>query len=310
MQVNLSIIIISYNTCKMTVECLRSVYKEAISGDYEVLVLDNNSSDNSVKAIKREFPKVKLIALTENLGFAQGNNECIRQATGKYILLLNPDTVVLNNAIDKLLVFALENPKAGVWGGKTLFADHSLNATSCWRRMTIWNQFCRATGLTGIFKDSELFNSEAYGGWLRNSERKVDIVTGCFFLVRDKLWNELNGFDAKFFMYGEEVDFCLRARKLGYEPMVTHKAEIIHYGGASEIDESEKMIKLLKAKTMLIYTHWNKYLAPIGIFLMVTWSLTRVVAFSLINLLGNRKQDKKEMWTLIWKKRNEWVKGY
>lgn len=309
-QVNLSIIIISYNTCKMTLDCLRSVYNEAISDDYEILVFDNNSSDHSVKEIRREFPDVKLIAHPDNLGFAQGNNECIRQATGKYILLLNPDTVVLNNAIDKLLTFALDNEKAGVWGGKTLFADHSLNPSSCWGRMTLWNQFCRASGLTGLFKNSEFFNSEAYGGWLRDSERKVDIVSGCFFLIKNELWSKLNGFDAKFFMYGEEADFCLRARKLGYEPMVTHKAEIIHYGGASERNESDKMVKLLKAKTMLIRTHWNKYLAPMGVFLMVIWSLTRVIAFSLINLVKNKKQDKQEMWTTVWQKRNQWIKGY
>ncbi len=132
-------------------------------------------------------------------------------ANGRYILLLNPDTVVLNGAIDKLVEFARLNPKARIWGGRTLFADGTLNPSSCWKRMTFWNQFCRATGLTGILLEYDLFNGEASAAGHRDNVRQVDIVSGCFFLIGRELWEALDGFDPDFFMYGEEADLCLRA---------------------------------------------------------------------------------------------------
>lgn len=118
----LSILIISYNTRKMTLECLRSVYQETNETTFEVIVLDNASTDGSVEAIASEFgSRVRLIPATENIGFAAGNNRAAQQARGGFFLLLNPDTVVLDGAIDHLMAFAKSRPQAGIWGGRTLF---------------------------------------------------------------------------------------------------------------------------------------------------------------------------------------------
>src|SRR5690606_28786133 len=137
-----------------------------------------------------------------NHGFAKGNNIAAARARGEYLLLLNPDTVVRDGAIDRLMAFAEREPRARIWGGRTLFADGSLNTSSCWRRMSLWNIFCRTAGLTGVFPRSALFNSEAYGGWDRGTERQVDIVSGCFFLIARADWKRLGGFDPVFAMYG------------------------------------------------------------------------------------------------------------
>ena len=162
-----SILIVSYNTREMTLACLRSVFEQTHAVDFEVIVVDNASSDASSDAIERQFPQTRLIRSAENLGFAKANNLAARAAGGEFLLLLNPDTVVLDCAIDRLMEFAAERPKAGIWGGRTLFADGSLNPTSCWRFMSLWSLFAQATGLTALWRDSPLFNPEGYGGWRR-----------------------------------------------------------------------------------------------------------------------------------------------
>src|SRR5690606_31326331 len=125
-------------------------YQETSGLDYEVIVYDNASKDGSAEAIAEQYPQARLIAANENIGFAMGNNKAIEVAKGQFILLLNPDTVVLDKAINKLVEFAERHPDFGIWGGKTLFGDKTLNPNSCFARMSIWNQFCRATGLAAI----------------------------------------------------------------------------------------------------------------------------------------------------------------
>ncbi len=309
-----SILVISYNTCKMTLECLDSLYSttKLIDFDCEIIVLDNNSSDGSAEAIEKKHPELKLIKSQENLGFAEGNNYCAKIATGNILLLLNPDTIVLNNAVKKLLNFSKEYPSAGIWGGRTLFADKSLNPGSCWNKMTPWSLFCISMGLNKIFINSAFFNSEALGGWQRDNIRKVDIVSGCFFLITKSLWNQLDGFDKRFFMYGEEADLCLRAQKIGYTPMVTDTAEIIHYGGASEKKRAGKLIRLLKAKIQLIRNHWHPLTKEFGVFLLMLWPFSRYIASKLILFFkkSNAAIESFDVWEEVWLDKENWLKGY
>ena len=217
----LSILIVSYNTRSMTLDCLRSIYSEANTDDFEVIVADNCSCDGTCEAIELEFPQVKLIKSTENLGFARANNVASRTARGRFILLLNPDTLIVDHSVDRLLRFARSHQGAGIWGGRNLSGDGSLDPTSCWRFMSLWSIFCVSTGLARLASQSSLLNREGYGGWARDSVRQVDIVTGCCLLIERRLWDELGGFDCDFFMYGEEADLCYRARKIGARPLIT-----------------------------------------------------------------------------------------
>lgn len=307
----LSIIVVSYNTREMTLDCLRSVHAET-RADFELIVIDNASEDGSAEAIAAEFPDAILMAERENHGFALANNIAAERARGAYILLLNPDTLVLDGALDRLLDFARARPEARIWGGRTLFGDRSLNPASCWRRMSLWNIFCRTAGLTGVFPKSGFFNAEAYGGWDRASERQVDIVVGCMFLIARDDWQALGGFDPAFVMYGEEADLCLRAaRKLGAAPMVTPAATIVHYGGASERVRADKMVRLMRAKTELIRRHFPAWQRPLALTLFQAWPLTRSAAFALLPRLGiARGGDSAATWREVWARRGEWQNGY
>ena len=312
MTMRLSIIIVSYNTCDMTRACLESVYEQALSDDFEVIVVDNASDDGSAEMVRQSFPHAVLRAEKVNHGFAAGNNIAAGMARGDYLLLLNPDTVVLDHALDRLVAFAESAPQAGIWGGRTIFADGSLNPTSCWRRPTPWNLFCRAVGLSALFPGSAILNSESYGGWRRDSVRHVDIVTGCLFLIRREMWERLGGFSPDFFMYGEEADLCLRARKAGCRPMITPDATIVHYGGASEKTRVGKLVKLFAAKMEIVRRHWRAPLRPLGTGLMALFVLVRVAGFGLAAGLfrGGRFGDQASAWRDVWRRRASWLRGY
>lgn len=302
---DVTIIVVSYNTRDMTLACLASVQAETRAASYELIVIDNASADGSADAVAARFPGVRLIRSAENLGFARANNVASDAARGRYLLLLNPDTVVLRGAIDTLVAFAGARPEAQIWGGRTLFADGSLNPTSCWRAPSLWAVFCVTAGLNHLFPRSPIFNRDAYGGWARDSERQVDIVTGCFLMLPTALWRRLGGFDLDFVMYGEEFDLCLRAQALGARPRVTPQAEIIHYGGASEKVRGDKMVRLMRAKVALIDKHWRWPWRPLGLWLFRLWPWTRQVALRALGRGGDASA-----WPEVWRRRAEWRDGY
>lgn len=302
-----SILVISFNTSALTLACLESLYRETTPGlAGDVIVVDNASTDGSAEAIAGRFPQVELIRLDRNVGFAKANNLAAERARGEYLLLLNPDTVVQDRAIERLVAFADAHAEAAIFGGRTLFGDGTLNPASCWRRPTLWSAFCIASGLTSIFGRWGLFSPESYGRWKRDTMREVDIVSGCFFLIRRRAWDELGGFAPEFFMYGEEADLCLRARKLGHRCLICPDATIVHYGGASERVRSDKMVKLFTAKSMLFERHWSPSAARWGVAMLDMWAFSRMFVTGALKLLTGRWIESHEQWRNVWRRREAW----
>jgi N-acetylglucosaminyl-diphospho-decaprenol L-rhamnosyltransferase len=302
----LSIIIVSYETRDMTLECLRSLFRETGLDDFEVLVVDNASKDGSAAAIAEEFPSVHLMALDENVGFGRANNLAAERARGGHLLLLNPDTVVLRDAVGKLMEFAANRPKAGIWGGRTLFGDERLNASSCWGAPSVWSTFCLASGVASLLPTSALLNPEALGRWKRDSVRAVDIVSGCFLLITKSYWDQLDGFHSDFFMYGEDADLCLRGARLGVRPIITPDAEIVHYAGASERVRGDKMVRLFIAKAQLCKKFWNPARGWIGVRLLDFWALHRCVAFWVLSRFYPGRRAALDEWRSVWRRRDQW----
>jgi len=308
----LSIIVVSFNTRKTTLECLRSIYHETRQTPFEIIVVDNASHDGSAEAIRVEFPDVELMALGENIGFGRANNLASGLATGYLLLLQNPDTVVLNGAIDTLVSFAEQHPDCGMWGGRTLFADGTLNPTSCWRDMSLWGLFCQSIGLSTLFPNNAFCNSDAYGGWQRDSIREVDTVTGCFLLIQRQLWEQLHGFDPAFYMYAEEADLCLRARKAGAHPTIFPHAQIVHHGGLSETVPADKIDRLLRAKITLAKKHWGSARLRAALVLFRLHVTVRTLGYGIVaRLTGKTKHcEKAKIWRQVWQRRKNWLKGY
>lgn len=307
MPLSLSILICSFNTRDDTLSCLESVETETTHLDAEAIVVDNGSTDGSAAAIAERFPTMKLIALTDNVGFAAANNLAAQHATGEHLLLLNPDTVLFEGTLSTILNFAQQHPDAGVYGGRTYFGDMTLNRYSCHGAPTLWSQICNGIGLSSLFPTSALFNPEGLGRWERDTVREVDCISGCFLLIRRSLWEQLSGFDTSFFMYGEDTDLCIRAQKQGARPLVCPDARLIHHGGRSEKVYCEKIIRLFRAKRQLFDKHWSPATASLGTSMLVMWALTRYVALSIASRLWPHCRESAEQWRTVFRRRSEYA---
>lgn len=305
-----SVIVVSYRTRELTLACLRSAYAQTNSASWELIVVDNASDDGSADAIAAEFPQARLFALDDNIGFGAANNLAAEHAKGRRLLLLNPDTEVLDGALDALVAAADQTPEAGVWGGRTVFADGSLNRGSCWGEPTMWSSLCLALGLASAFPTSGLCHPEGLGSWRRDTPREVPIVSGCLLLIDAELWRKLDGFHPDFFMYGEDADLCLRARAAGARPRIAPSATIVHLGGASERARAGKMVRLFTAKAQLFAKFWGPARARFGLWTLDLWALHRRVAFGLAGLVLPSKRASRETWKDIWSQRAAWRSAF
>ncbi len=306
-----SVFVVSFNTLALTRRCLASIREKTGDVDLEIIAVDNASRDGSAEMIAREFPEVRLIASPVNLGFGAANNLAARGARGDWFLLINPDAAVMDRAIDRLLAFAESHSGAGILGGRTLNDDLSLNPWSCRRRPTPWSLFCHGSGLSRLFRFNALLDPDSLGGWQRDTVRHVDVVSGCFFMVQRALWERLGGFDPDFFMYGEETDFCLRARALGHRPLITPEAEVIHHGGASETVRADKMVRLFAAHVTLFRKHWSRGARSFGAGMLWLWAATRTCGGWLLGHAGSESGRRKAReWGEVLKRRREWFYGY
>jgi hypothetical protein len=248
--------------------------------------------------IKEKFPQVTLIENSENKGFAAANNQGIRIAQGRYILLLNSDTLILDNAIFKTVAFADTHPEAAVVGCKVLNPDRTLQRT-CFMFPSLLNMVLSSTYLYKLFPRSKFFGREQMTWWDRNDIREVDVVTGCFMLVRREAVEQIGLLDERFFMYGEETDWCYRFKQGGWKILFTPSAEIIHLGGASTKQAGSKMALEYVASMLRFFKKhkiWLSYrfaclLLALRFFLRAPYWLGRVVC-SKNNRSGNMQRAK------------------
>lgn len=257
---DVSIIIVNYNTNDVLRDCLDSIYEQTQNVRFEVIVIDNASSDDSAKMIKNCFSQVVLIENYENRGFAAANNQGIEIAKGRYLLLLNSDTVVLDNAITKTVEFADSHKEAGIVGCRVLNPDRSIQPT-CFMFPSLLNAFLLASYLNNLFPRNRFFGRERMTWWDRKDEHEVDVVTGCFMLVRREAINRVGLMDEQFFMYGEEGDWCYRFKQANWKVMFAPVGEIIHLRGRSSEQAKPKMVLQLRASVLLFFKKHRRRLS-------------------------------------------------
>lgn len=233
MNVDVSILILNYNTCRLTMDCIRSVYESDTSFSYEIILIDNNSHDDSVEKISREFPGVTLIANKENVGFARGNNQGMEVASGRYVLLLNSDTVIRRDTLETMVSFMDTRPDLGASGCKVILPDGSLDK-ACKRGFpTPAASFYYAFGFSRLFPDKPRFNGYQLGYLSPDEAYPVDCLVGAFMLVRRETIDRVGGLDETFFMYGEDLDWCYRIKEAGWGIYYYPQTSIIHLKGGS-----------------------------------------------------------------------------
>jgi GT2 family glycosyltransferase len=242
--VNLSIVIVNWNTRDLLATCLESVFASAGRGELEVFVVDNASTDGSVPMIRERFPQVNLIENQANLGFAHANNQAIQHCQGRYVLLLNSDTQVVGNALEVLEAFMEDHPRAGASGARLLNADGSLQP-SCQPMLTPAREFWHL-----IFMDN-VIRWTTYGAdfWKSSMARQVEVIKGACLMLRHEALSEVGLLDESYFMYTEEVDLCFRLARAGWQLWWVPAAQVVHFGEASSRQVAQAMyVQLYRSK--------------------------------------------------------------
>jgi GT2 family glycosyltransferase len=231
---DISIIVVTWNAKKFVEECFGSIREETRGLSAEVVALDNASSDETADMIAQRFPEVKLIRSPENLGFPRGNVVAIDAShRGKYICLVNPDVRVMPDCFRKLLEYMEEHPKVGVVGPLTRNPDGTLQ-WSCMRSPNVWTAWCRALALDRTpLGRLPLFGGSMMMDFAHDHTREVDVLNGAFLFIRRTAMDQVGLIDDRFFMYGDDIDWCLRFRKAGWPVVFYSGAEAIHYGGGT-----------------------------------------------------------------------------
>jgi N-acetylglucosaminyl-diphospho-decaprenol L-rhamnosyltransferase len=294
---NLSIIIVNWNTRDLLAQCLDSVVRNPPSGESEIIVVDNASTDDSSAMVRHWFPAVRLIENTRNLGFVGGNNQALPLTCGKYILLLNSDTIVLSDALVRMVSFMDEHPDAGVVGGFVLNPDGTPQACF-WDFPTIVSETAYAWGL-----DSRQPFLCWFGPRLgfKQDFLQVGWVLGATLMIRREALTQVGLLDENFFMYSEEVDWCYRVRQAGWKNYVLGAARIIHFGGQSSKQIPAPMkAELFRSKVKFFRKHQGAGAAALMEFVFAASIFTRQWMY---RLRGNAEK------VAIWTEASEYFSG-
>lgn len=277
---DVSVIIVNWNTRELLVECLRSLVRERSPYQMEIIVVDNGSEDFSQEAVRTEFPQVKLIENGANLGFARANNVGIRQSNGRYVCIVNSDVKVLDGCIDTLCGYMDQNPSVGIVGPKILWPDMTLQ-DSCRKFPSLWNNFCTAAGLNRLFRQSKIFSGEHMLYFSHNLVYEADFLAGCFLMIRKQALNQVGIFDEGFFIYSEEIDLCKRFWKNGWKVKFFPGASAVHNVGASSSRAPLRFyLELQRSKLRYWKKHHNRLSFYVFYLLVLVQHSIRFIAWT------------------------------
>lgn len=280
----LSVIILNYNVRYFLELCVLSVQNAIQNLDAEIIVIDNNSQDDSCAMMKRRFPNVKLIENNENSGFPKGNNIGVSKAQGEYICILNPDTVVAEDTFTKVLAFVKKQKDLGIVGVKLIDGTGNFLPES---KRGIPTPFVAFTKITGLYKIFPKTFGKYYAQHLSENETgKVDILVGAFMLMKRDLYNEIGGFDENCFMYSDDIDLSYMALKKGKSNYYFHETSVIHYKGESTIKDGTYMKRFQEAMNFFYKKHFRVS------FLFSVFMKTGIVFFSMVKMLQGKSKPK------------------
>lgn len=287
---DLSIIVINYKTKDLTLQMLDSVFKaKDLPGKREVILVDNASNDDTPAAVRKNFPQVKAIESAENLGFAGGNNLGLRRAKGRYLLLLNSDTLISKDTLVKMVKFMDENPKTGLSTCRVELKNGQIDPASHRGFPTPWTSLTYFAGLEKLFPGSRLF-SRYHQGWQDlTAAHEIDSPAGAFFFIRRDALRQAGLLDERFFMYAEDLDLAFRIKQAGWKIMYTPVTKIVHLKGASGINQEDKGIRrktindFFASMKLFYHKHYRKryplpvqWLVFLGIDLAKLWKIIKI----------------------------------
>jgi len=256
---DLSIVIVNYNAKEFLKKCLISIVKNAKHVSYEIIVIDNKSSDGSTAMVKEEFPQVKLIANKDNVGFSKANNQGVGNSKeSRYILFLNPDTVIHEKMFEEMVNFMDIHKDAGAATCKLVMSNGKIDDASHRGFPTPWNSLCHFSGLSKIFPRSRIFAGYNLGWENFEKVHEIDALAGAFMLVRRSAGEQAKWWDEDYFFYGEDIDFCYMLKQKGWKIYYVPTVAITHYKGVSGgIKSVSKEITTASEETKKRATKWR-----------------------------------------------------
>jgi GT2 family glycosyltransferase len=279
-EVDLTIIIVSWNTKERLRRCLRSIWRTNVETAFEVIVVDNASSDSSADCVEGEFPQINVIRNDKNLGFARAANQAIIMARGDLIMLLNPDTVVHDKTIDRLVAFASEHPDIGIIGCKIVNEDGTLQH-SCRRFPTPVVGLFRNTFLGRLFPHNRFTTRYLMDDWDHENIREVDWVSGACMVIRREALSEIGVLDERYFMYCEDLDLCFRAHNAGWKIFYYPRAIVTHRKGAAS---DQAQVRCIITFHKSLYKFFCKYFSRAR-FLPYRWFVGFLLAMRALAIL-------------------------
>ncbi len=255
----LSIIIVNYNVKFFLEQCLCSVRKAIQNFEAEVFIVDNNSSDESVDYLKPKFPFAQFIINNENVGFSKANNQALAIAKGKYILFLNPDTIIEEDSFEKCIQFLGSNADAGALGVKMIDGSGTYLKESKRGFPSPWVSFCKLSGLTSLFPHSKIFAKYYLGNLSEKENQEIDSISGAFFFARKNVLDKIGGFDERFFMYAEDIDLSFRIQQAGYKNFYFSESTIIHFKGESTKKDFRYTKSFYKAMSLFAKKNFSRF---------------------------------------------------
>ena len=260
---DLSIIIVNFETYDLTKQCIESVIKNEHPFDYDIYVVDNASTDGSIEKLQQFFHHeaenglIKFILNDENKGFAHANNVALKQTSSDYVLLLNSDTIIIDNCLEESLKYMDSHDDVGALGCKVVLPDNSLDK-ACRRSFPDFNvSFYKMIGLSRLFPGSKRFGRYNLTYLDENETYEVDSIVGAFMMVRQKTIDEVGLLDEIFFMYGEDIDWCYRIKAHNWKIVYFSDAKIVHYKGASYSKKQNNKLTFEFYRAM--YLFYNKH---------------------------------------------------
>ncbi len=307
MSPKLSISIVHHQGLQMLRDCLRSIFENADDLQFEVIVVDNVSTDGAVEMMANEFPQVRVIRNTERHGFGHNQNTGIEACSGEYIFVYNDDTLLHKNALTILCRFLDENPKVGLVGPKLVNADGSLQM-SCYKFPAPLRYVWENLLLSAAFPDSTIFGD--YRKWQHDTVREVDFVIGAAMLVRKTVVDQVGLFDERFFMYSEETDWQMRIKEAGWQIMLCPESVVTHLGGQSSEDAKDKQFcEFNRSSVKLIYKHYGMLGSFVQRVSMIFGALIRISVWSIVFVLMPNKRKTAEKNIKTWIRLLKWWCG-
>jgi hypothetical protein len=297
--IKLSVIVLSYNTVDLLIACLRALERHPSRFPTEVLVVDNGSSDGSPEQVRKEFPAVRLIEAGANLGFAGGNNLGLQAAKGEYRFLLNSDTEVQPGALDALVECLDVHPKAGACGGQLIYPDGGLQPSGSsfiTLRTVLWEQLM----LDQLFPRSPVFGEHFLSEWHYRTVRRLEVLSGACLMMRAACLEEIGLLDESYFMYCEDVDWCLRAERAGWDRIFVPHARIVHHHGASSRSHRPEMVCIYN-ESRIVY--FRKFFGGEAVRqaqrIMVFGARLRQIGWGILSLLKPSAREHMKNWSMI-----------